>query len=431
MRRRLILMAGATTSMVVVAFLVPLGLAVRTIAMNQALSEAGTQARSLAPAIATVRDRQMLADLVRSASASNIGPTTVFLPDGDVLGAPEVADQNVALAMKGRSFTAFTENGADVLVPVVVPGSGTAVVEIAVPNSRMQQGVATAWEILGATGLGLILLAVVVADRIARGVVAPTRALAAAAHRVAQGELETRVSPDGPQEVVEVGRAFNLLVGRIKDLLTAEREAAADLSHRLRTPLTALRLDVDQLPSAADAARLAADVHAVEQAVNEVITGLRADSNEGLRQTTDLVATVRERIAFWKALAQDQQRAFEVNLDAGASSVALGRDEVGAIVDVLLGNVFAHTPDGTSFRFTLDRSDATHSRMVVEDEGPGFPSSMIGRGRSGAGSTGLGLDIVRRAAEATGGRITISGRPGGGARVEVVLGTLDAVVARA
>jgi signal transduction histidine kinase len=422
-------MAAATTSMVVVAFLIPLAIAVRTIAINQALTTADTEARSLAPVIATVHDPQVLVDLVRSAGASNIGPTTVFMPDGEVIGAPAVVNADVTRAMTGRSFTTWTSDGAEVLVPVLVPQSGTAVVEIAVPNSRLQRGVATAWEILGATGLGLILLAVLVADRIARGVVAPTRSLAAAAHRVARGDLDARVSPEGPAEVVEVGRAFNILVARIKELLTAEREAAADLSHRLRTPLTALRLDVDQLPAHVDATRLTADVHAVEQAVNDVIRGLRADSYEALRQTTDVAATVRERIAFWQTLAQDQRRTFDVNLEPGTWTVELGRDEVGAIVDVLVGNVFAHTAEGTTFAFTLNSSDPDHVRLLVEDAGPGFSSSSIGRGESGAGSTGLGLDIVRRAAEATGGRIAISERPGGGARVEVLLGAVNAEVA--
>jgi signal transduction histidine kinase len=63
---------------------------------------------------------------------------------------------------------------------------------------------------------------------------------------------------------------------------------------------------------------------------------------------------------------------------------------------------------------------------VVEDEGPGFPPAMIGRGHSSGGSTGLGLDIARRAAEATGGSIAISIRPRGGACVELVFGIVDA-----
>lgn len=415
--------------MVVVAFLIPLGLAVRMIAMNQALTEADAQARSLAPAIATVQDPQALSDLVRSASATNVGRTTVFMPDGNVLGAPAVADANVALARNGRSFTTWASDGAKVLVPVVIPQTGTAVVEVAVPNSRLQRGVATAWGILGATGVGLILLAIFVADRIARGVVIPTRALAAAAQRVAHGELETRVRPDGPSEVIEVGRAFNVLVERINELLAAEREAAADLSHRLRTPLTALRLDVERLPGDTDAERLEADVLAVEHAVNEVISGLRAQSDEGLHAPTDILASVRDRIAFWKELAKEEGRPFEVQLMPGTWPVDLRPDEVGAIIDALVGNVFAHTPERTPFRVAVDRTDTGRIRLLVEDAGPGFPSTTFTRGESGTGSTGLGLDIVRRAAEATGGTLVISTLSHGGARVEVVLGVARDILA--
>lgn len=425
MRRQLALMAAATTSMVVVAFLIPLGLAVQTIAANQALSDAEVGARSLAPAIATVHDPQVLADLVRTANSTSSGRMSLFLPDGQILGEPASIDNNVALARGGRAFTIFTSDGAKIFVPVVIPGSGTAVVQVAVPESRLHRGVSTAWAILAVTGIGLVLLAVFVADRIARGVVAPTRALAEAAQRVARGELQTRVAPDGPPEVVEVGRAFNMLVVRIGELLAAEREAAADLSHRLRTPLTALRLNVERLPKDSLVERVATDVDAVEHAVSDVIDELRRSTREGIRRATNLDVAMRERLAFWTALAEQQGRRCSVEISPGTKIVSLAREDVETVLDILLTNVFTHTPEGTPFSVAIHPAGRDQVRLIVEDEGPGFPATMTGRGQSGGGSTGLGLDIARRAAETTGGSLSTSARPGGGARVELVLGTID------
>lgn len=411
--------------MVVFAFLVPLGIAVQTLASNQALNEAQTEARSLAPAIATVKDPQVLAELVRSAGATSIGRLSVFMPDGALLGAPATADADVSLALTGRSFTTWTADGADVLVPVVIPQAGVAVIEVAVPNSRLRRGVFTAWLILTVTGVGLVLLAVFVADRTARSVVLPTRALAHAAQQAARGDLQVRVAPAGPMEVADVGRAFNLLVARIAELLHAEREAAADLSHTLRTPLTALRLDVESLPPSPAADRLDADVEAVEEVVSQVIRGLRAQTKSAMRDATDLVSTVRSRLGFWTALAQEHHRNVRVDIAPQHAIVPIAAREADALVDVLLGNVFAHTAPQTPFGVSIREVSDTSVAFVVDDEGPGFPSRMIERGASGASSTGLGLDIVRRTAEAAGGSLTISMRPGGGARVEVVLTTMS------
>ena len=71
------------------------------------------------------------------------------------------------------------------------------------------------------------------------------------AERLGRGDLDARVEPGGPDEVREVGAALNRLAARISELLAREREEVADLSHRLRTPVTALRLDVESLPEAA------------------------------------------------------------------------------------------------------------------------------------------------------------------------------------
>ena len=94
-----------------------------------------------------------------------------------------------------------------------------------------------------------------------------------------------------------------------------------------------------------------------------------------------------------------------------------------AAVDALLGNVVAHTPEGTGLLVALSRDPAGGALLVVIDEGPGFEDgAVIARGRSGGGSTGLGLDIARRTAAASGGDLRIGRVPGGGGRVSMRLG---------
>ena len=100
---------------------------------------------------------------------------------------------------------------------------------------------------------------------------------------------------------------------------------------------------------------------------------------------------------------------------------ALDAGDLGAAVDALLGNVFAHTPEGTAVTVSVRRRLQGGAVVTVTDAGPGMPGAAVERGRSGDGSTGLGLDIARRTAEASGGGLRIESSPGGTA-VSVELG---------
>jgi len=424
MRRQLALMATATTSMVVLAFLIPLAFLVQTIVRDRALNSAELEARSLAPILATERDPASLAAAVKSVSEAGSGQLTVFLADGSVLGHFVAPDANVALARHGRAFTTTARDGMAVLVPVVGSDGSIDVIEAVVSNATLRRGVDNAWLILGALGLALIGLAGLVADRMARSVVAPTRALADAAHRLGQGEIETRVEPAGPPELVGVGRAFNRLAARIGELLAAERAAAADLSHRLRTPLTALRLDVE-LGEGDQAGRLSNDVDELERVVDSVIRELRRQSREGMTSASDLADVARGRIAFWAVLAEEQGRSCRTDIMSGIALIKGERADLEAALDVLIDNVFAHTPEHTAFAVSLrPHADGT-VRLSVEDEGPGIASDGVARGDSGSRSTGLGLDIVRRVAAASGGSLVVGDREGGGTRVDVVFGLTE------
>jgi signal transduction histidine kinase len=280
--------------------------------------------------------------------------------------------------------------------------------------------VSTATTILAVLGLVVIAAAVVVADRLGQSLVKPVNSLAATARRLGEGDLEAVAIIEGPEEVAEVGTALNTLAGRLGDMITSERESLADLSHRLRTPLTGLRLQAERLTNEDDRLALLAAIDRMQQAVD----GLIRDVREGSRQSrqSDAAAVVSRRVQFWTLLANEQQRTVTAVLDAGPLPVAAAADELGSLLDGLIGNIFAHTPMAVAFEVRLQRQDR-QAVLVVGDAGPGFRPGFdpLKRGASGGGSTGLGLDIARRVAEQSGGRVALSRSRLGGAEVRVEL----------
>lgn len=218
--------------------------------------------------------------------------------------------------------------------------------------------------------------------------------------------------------MVEVGRRFNELARRIADLLQEERETAADLSHRLRTPMTALKLDVESLDPGAEQDRLAEDVDALERSVDHIIGEARRAGRQGGARTTDVALAVAARGAFWDALAEDQGRATSfVRSREGPFIARIPSGELDAALDAVLGNVFAHTAEASPYRVSVDGRPGRVA-IIIDDAGPGLPGDVVlERGASTAGSTGLGLDIARRTVEAAGGALRAETGPLGGARI--------------
>lgn len=422
MRRRLIALAAANTVMVALAFLVPLAVLVLTLARDRALNAAELEAQSLAPALALTQDPDSLGVAVAATEAGQDNRLTIFLPDGDQVGARARSDtDNLALARQGRAFSAGTEGGMEVLVPVALAGQETAVVRVEVPDALLERGVRSAWTAEVLLGVALVAVAIALADRMARSIVRPVRDLASAAARLGEGDLGVRIEPEGPPEIQSAAAAFNRLGQRVGELLASERELIADLSHRLRTPLTALRLDAEGIADPEDRRRIADDVGELERQVDSVIRQARRPIRHEMGPLSDAAAIARDRLAFWAPLAEDQDRTATVDIAVKSAPVAVPADELEAALDALLGNVFAHTPEGTPFRVTVSRLPEGRVSLSVEDSGPGVNEEHLGRGVSGAGSTGLGLDIVRRTAEGAGGYLNIGRAPRGGARIELRL----------
>jgi signal transduction histidine kinase len=418
----LVLLSLATTLLVVISFLLPLGLLVRRQAANGAKVEAEQDAQSVASlvalAVAVSEGSAAVADAVGDLPAGTI----VVLSANEVLGEPLPGQGALvpAAASTASTVTGAVEGGWEIALPVLSPDE-TVVVSSFATDEELTEGVLGAWLLLALLGTVLVGAAVLVADRMGRGLTAPIEELATSAHRLADGDLDARVEPSDPEELRQMGEAFNYLAGRLETLLAAERETVADLSHRLRTPLTSLRLQSEGLSDPDDRLAMVAHVDRLEHAMNQVIEMARTPAARD-RAECELNAVVSARAEFWRLLAEEQARELDVDLATDAGRVALDSDSVAAVLDTLIDNVFSHTAPGTRFGIETRRS-GNSVVLEVSDEGGGFGSfSGVERGVSGGGSTGLGLDIVRKMAESTGGGLSVSDGPDGGAIVTVRFG---------
>lgn len=421
MRARLIVLSVAVTTMVVVAFFLPLAVLIEDLAEDRAVGAAEREANSLARIVAAfgrADDPTIRTLLVGRAESLELG---IAIEGGEIVGSAVGMTDAVSSAFEGRTLRTDEAGGVAVYVPVAGLDAATAVRAWVGPE-ELRRDVERSWLALALLGALLVGLAAVLADRLGRTLVAPVVDLAAATERLSEGDLDVTIKPSGPKELVAVGRAFNRLARSMHQLLEAERETVADLSHRLRTPLMALRLDIDAVGDAEDAERLRGDVDRVQQAVDSVIQQARRPIRHAVDVYADLVGVVSDRLAFWQPLALDQRRAFESDLVRAEVIVKSSIGDVGAAVDALLENVFSHTPEGSRFSVEVTL-DAT---LIVSDRGPGFgDADLVERGVSGAGGTGLGLDIVRRTAEASGGSLAIGSRQGGGSQITMRFGVPD------
>lgn len=450
MRWALVRISLAVTSMVVLAFAVPLGLVVKQMASDRALGNAERQAAAIAPALAITTHHDQLQRAVASTEAGAAGRIAVHLPAPDdpdsaapadaapvTIGELRVseADQRTALRY-GRGVSVDVDGGVALLQPIAVEGGRIAVVEVFVPDSELTTGVVTSWLVLAGVGLALVVGSVAVADRLAVRTVRPAEQLAAAARELGEGRLSVRVPEQGPAELRSAAVAFNAMARQVAGLLAGEREMAADLSHRLRTPLTVLRLNAASLGSGDAAAQTRQAVDQLEREVDTIIRTAREhrsalpDGEAAGRADTDAAEVIRERMAFWAALAEDEGREMRLAGVDSPTPVPVPRGDLVAALDALLGNVFRHTPVGSAFAVDVHRGDGSSAVIVlVSDAGPGIedPGTALrrGHGDGGTGSTGLGLDIVRRAAESTGGDLRVGRSVLGGAEVRVRFATGD------
>lgn len=355
-----------------------------------------------------------------------------FTVGSDYTSRPEVS---AALLGSPNSGTRLSNSIGGKLVYVAVPilfgAQVRGVVRVTLPTSILDARVQEQLQYVFAAGFASILLAVLIAFIFARSVSEPLEKLRRATDRFSGGDLSTNAESGGPKEIRMLAQSFNDMALRISGLVRRQKSFAGDASHQLRTPLTALRLRLEQATTSIDGSPEMAKEH-IEEALNEterlshlveqLLQLARAEGAILERSLCDVSQFMEERADEWDALAKERglviQRSIAADLQAETSQVALRE-----IVDNYIDNAFeSSSPSGVIEFIALKTS--THIELTIRDSGKGLTKEQresaferFWRGAESANQrsgTGLGLAIVAQLAQASGLSVELRESPKGG-----------------
>jgi len=367
------------------------------------------------------------------AVSDNTGRTIVSLDSSDPRrgDGPEFHDA-VAAALRGRTTVSHDvdDGGPEtvVTVPVRSPTGILGAVAVAVPAAPTDSRILRAWLALGAFAVVLLGVAALLGLWLARGLSRPLLALAATSSRLGEGDLSARAPVVGPAEIAALSMQFNRTASRLSEAMAAQEAFVADASHQLRTPLTALRLRLENLAAelSGEAAGHLEDAQSEVDRLSRLVDGLLALSRAQQQRTAatavDVAGVVNDRCAAWAALADEQDVELTVDVVAGEpvrASVMAGNLE--QILDNLLANALEASPPGRRIEVGVANGNGTVT-IHLRDHGPGLSEGERQRafdrfwqgGATPTGNSGLGLAIVRQLAAANGGTIILEAPTGGG-----------------
>ncbi|MEU6908886.1 HAMP domain-containing sensor histidine kinase [Streptomyces coeruleorubidus] len=333
-----------------------------------------------------------------------------------------------------------------ITVPAKAAGEDRAVgaVRIVYSTNEMTDRLWTIWGFRAILAVLVLVVAALLGVGVARRLTRPLRQLNAMASRFSDGDLTARSPVTGPPETQTLARTLNQGAERLDTLIAAQRIFVADASHQLRTPLTALRLSLDNIADGVDDEFVREDVEQATAEVvrmNRLVNGLlvlaRAEAKVTAAEPLPLLDILRERLAVWRPAADERgvTIALRGSID-GRPSVLAGPGHLDQMLDNVLSNALEVSPDGGTITVRVDPRDDVVGVSVL-DEGPGmsdaeksraFDRFWRGQGLTGKGGSGLGLAVVKRLATDDGGTVALTDAPGGGLCVTI---TLRAVSSRA
>ncbi|MEU9579932.1 ATP-binding protein [Streptomyces chilikensis] len=300
--------------------------------------------------------------------------------------------------------------GGDV-IHATTRGEGGETVRVEEPRSRVTREVGRTLLIIAGVALLAVVAAILLAVRQANRLASPLTDLAETAERLGSGDPRPRNKRYGVPELDRVADVLDRSAERIGRMLTAERRLAADASHQLRTPLTALSMRLeeitltDDLKTAREEAAIAlTQVERLTDVVQRLLTNAR-DPRTGSAVSFDIDEVIHQQIAEWRPAYRSAGRAI---VSSGKRHLeAMGTPgAVAQVLAALIENSLMHGGGTVALRTRVVGNQAV---VEVTDEGPGIPADLgariFERTISGHNSTGIGLAVARDLAEADGGRL--------------------------
>ena len=311
MTRRLILTYVTLTAFALALLAAPLGITFAHRERDRLLFDAEREANSIAATIDdpleshTALPRQAIADSAQRTGADIVivdarGNVTVDTANASAVGSNEAAAKDFAAALKGtRTFGRGELRPKDSVVeyatvPTTSEGVVNGAVRIAYPTTTLDERVRDMWEQLALLCLAVLASVALAGWALARGITRPLRKLEHATDQLGQGDLTARLDDtDGPKELRRVASTFNRMASQLSELIDSQSQFVANASHQLRTPLTALRLRLENLEADAttDADRAAIEAaHAEVARMSQLIDGLLVLARDSAH--TDLVRPI-------------------------------------------------------------------------------------------------------------------------------------------
>lgn len=392
MRRRLIQSTLAVVLVVIAVFGVSLVIVETRTISNSAQERVSSEAQR----VASIVDSRLNGD----------GTVNAEILHGQVTG-----ERFAVIRIPGKpAIEVGTRPEGDVIRGHAEGEEGESVV-VEEPRSTVSREVGRTLLIIGLVALLAVVAAVLLAIRQANRLASPLTDLAETAERLGSGDPRPRHKRYGVPELDRVADVLDGSAERIARMLTAERRLAADASHQLRTPLTALSMrleeitltdDPDQVKEEANVALT--QVERLTDVVERLLTNAR-DPRTGSAVSFDLDEVIQQQLAEWRPAYRSAGRAI---VSSGKRHLqAVGTPgAVAQVLAALIENSLMHGGGTVALRTRV-----TGNQTVVEvtDEGPGVPADLgariFERTISGRNSTGIGLAVARDLAEADGGRL--------------------------
>ncbi|SED73714.1 Signal transduction histidine kinase [Streptomyces sp. 3213] len=392
MRRRLIQSTLAVVLVVIAVFGVSLVIVETRTISNSAQERVDSEALRLA---SIVDSRILGAEIV----------------DSEVLRTQVTEDRYAVIRIPGDPVIEVGTEPAGDVIRSTAKGEEGETVTVMEPRSTVTREVGRTLLIIGAVALLAVVAAVLLAVRQANRLASPLTDLAETAERLGSGDPRPRHKRYGVPELDRVADVLDSSAERIARMLTAERRLAADASHQLRTPLTALSMRLEEITLTDDpdtvkeeATIALTQVERLTDVVERLLTNAR-DPRTGSAVSFDLDEVIQQQLAEWRPAYRSSGRAI---VSSGKRHLqAVGTPgAVAQVLAALIENSLMHGGGTVALRTRVTGNQAV---VEVTDEGPGVPTDLgariFERTISGRNSTGIGLAVARDLAEADGGRL--------------------------